>query len=119
MHSINLGIVMVGGNADRESVEACVGNLMEPYRPAECDSYTVGGRWAAIFDGKDWKPIEELTEDDLEGCYAFYAEGYGRFGGEQYCPWKDKAFEWAERPPLKWIKETFFGHLAVVLDLHH
>ncbi len=63
-------------------------------------------------------PIENLTQEMLDKFYRIVIGG-STFGGQDYLPWKNTdAFMKRERPPLKWLQETYANHLCVVVDNH-
>lgn len=65
-------------------------------------------------------PIEQLTQEQLDEVHRVVCpDGYGVLGGDEYLPWKESdCFRKRERPPLAWLKKTFAGYLAVVVDNH-
>lgn len=78
-------------------------------------------KWPTLWSENpgDAVPIEKVEEEN----YRFYRviTPYGRFEKERYVPWAEgveKKFQEQELPPLQWLKDTFPGHLAVVVDNH-
>jgi hypothetical protein len=67
----------------------------------------------------DVVPLESVTEEQLQKFYrVVLPDGYGNFACEKYAPWADDKFPKQEMPTLKWLKETFPNHYAVVVDNH-